>query len=306
MSGNAGDRPRADQSSEAPASPGLREVLGAWAICAVVALAILATYARIPPRELYNVDDSGVVGGLGRMLVALNWPAALIALGVLALVTERRPRPLLAVPALLLCVLIVVPGVIEQSDLDAEWINAFPALGVALVGLMTVLAWREGGLGVHGSPRGDRVRIGAFLILLAVSLPWIFAELGVYVGDVPGLRSVFMSKEIYQGEAAVHLGEHHGFVGGQIVAAVLLLSRQLVRMRPSALRELLAVYLCGLFAYGAANIANDAWGEQIFKRGWTDYRLPSVVRPSQTWLWLVILGATAALYLGVWRRNRVG
>ena len=304
--GNAGSHPRVDQSSEAPASPGLREVLAVAGIYAVIGLAIFATYARTPPRDLYHVDDSGLAGGLGRTLVLVNWPLALIALAVLALVSDRRPRSLVAALSAVLCMLIVVPGMVEQDDLDAKWINVLPALGVALVGLLTVLAWREGGLGVRGSPRGDRARIAVGLILLAVSLPWIFAEIGVYVGDLPGLGSIFMSKEKRAGEAAVHLGEHHGFVGVQVAAAALLLSRQLAQMRATALREVLALYLCGLFAYGVANVANDAWGEQIFKRGWTDYQLPSVVRPSQTWLWLVILAATAALYLGVWRRDRVG
>ena len=31
--------------------------------------------------------------------------------------------------------------------------------------------------------------------------------------------------------------------------------------------------------YGIANIANDAWFEQVVKRGWTDWAIPNVLRP---------------------------
>jgi hypothetical protein len=50
-----------------------------------------------------------------------------------------------------------------------------------------------------------------------------------------------------------------GFTLGEMVVA-LLLSRQLDRMRSSRLRELIAFYLCGLTAYGLANIANSISG----------------------------------------------
>ena len=277
----------------------------AWGLVALIGVAIFETYARVPPDELYNVDESGLSGGLSRVLVLLNWPAALIALAVLALLSDRRARPLLALPAVPLCLLISIPGVVEQEDLTAKWINVLPALGVALVALLTVLTWREGGLGVRGSPRGDRLRIAVLVLLLVVSLPWVFAEVGFYIGDVPGLGSVFMSEDVYEREVAVHLGEHHGFVGAQLVVAALFLSRQLDRMQSPRLREPLAFYLCGLTAYGAANVVNDFWFEQVVKRGWTSAALPNVVRPSVTWLWLVILAVAAALYLGVWRRSRL-
>ena len=280
-------------------------MLVAWGLVALIGVAVFETYARIPPDELYNFDESGLSGGLSRVIVLLNWPAALIALAVLPVLSDRRARPLLALLAVPLCLLIAVPGVVEQEDLTAKWINVLPALGVALVVLVTVLTWREGGLGVRGSPRGDRVRIAVLALLLVVSLPWVLAELGFYIGDVPGLGSIFMSEEVYEREAAVHLGEHHGFVGAQLVVAALFLSRQLDRMQSPRLREPLAVYLCGLTAYGAANVANDFWFEQVVKRGWTSAALPNVVRPSVTWLWLVILAVTAALYLGVWRRRRL-
>ena len=136
------------------------------------------------------------------------------------------------------------------------------------------------------------MRIGAFIVLGLVSLPWFFAELGFHI---PG--PVFLASEIHEGVAAVHLGEHHGFVGLQVVAAMLLLSRELPRLRAGWRRTALAAWISGLIAYGLGNIANDAWGEQVVKRGWTDWGLPSVLRPSVNWLWLVVLAVAAAIFL---------
>lgn len=263
-----------------------------WALCGAIALAILVTYSRIPPEKLYHVSGEGLPGGLSRMLVSWNWPAALIATVVLGIVVERVRRPFLALLALVLCLLIVVPGVLDQADLDAKWINVLPAVGVLLVLSLSVAAARSGGLGGWGSPRGDRMRIATFVVLTLVSLPWFFAELGFYI---PG--GVFLASEVHEGAAAVHLGEHHGFVGLQVVAAMLLLSRELPRLRAGWRRTALAAWMSGLIAYGLGNIANDAWGEQVVKRGWTDWGLPSVVRPSANWMWLVVLAVGAAIFV---------
>jgi hypothetical protein len=263
-----------------------------WALCGVIALLILVTYARVPHEKLYHVSGEGLSGGLSRALVFVNWPGALIATAVLGVVVERVRRPLIAVTALVLCLVIVVPGVLDQADLDAKWVNVLPALGVGLVLALSVAAARQGGIGGWGSPRGDALRVGAFALLALVSLPWFFAELGFYI---PG--PVFLASEVHEGKAAVHLGEHHGFVGLQVVAAMLLLSRELPRLHPGWRRTAVAAWMSGLIAYGLGNIANDAWGEQVVKRGWTDWGLPSVVRPSVNWLWLVVLASGAAIFL---------
>jgi hypothetical protein len=267
-------------------------VFAVWALCGVIALAILVTYSRIPHEKLYHVSGDGLSGGLSRALVFVNWPGALIAIAVLGIVVERVWRPLVALTALALCLVIVIPGVLDQADLDAKWINVLPALGVLIVLALLVAATRSGGLGGWGSPRGDRVRIAAFVLLALVSLPWFFAELGFYI---PG--GVFLSSEVHEGEAAVHLGEHHGLAGLQVIAAMLLLSRELPRLRAGWRRTALAAWMSGLIAYGLGNIANDAWGEQVVKRGWTDWGLPSVVRPSPNWLWLVVLAVGAAIFV---------
>jgi hypothetical protein len=267
-------------------------VFAVWAICGVIALAILVTYSRIPHERLYHVSGDGLSGGLSRVLVFVNWPGALIAIAVLGIVVERIRRKIVAATALVLCLVIFIPGVVEEADLDAKWINVLPAVGFGLVLALSVSAARGGGIGGWGSARGDRFRIAAFIVLALVSLPWFFSGLGFYI---PG--GVFLASEVHGGAAAVHLGEHHGFAGLQVIAAMLLLSRELPRLRAGWRRTALAAWISGLIAYGVGNIANDAWGEQVVKRGWTDWGLPSVVRPSVNWLWLVVLAVGAAIFL---------
>ena len=141
-------------------------------------------------------------------------------------------------------------------------------------------------------------------ILLLVSLPWVFADLGVFISDLPLLGHVYRSEQIWtrpEGETlpAVHFGHHHGMAGMLLVVTALLLSRELVRMRRTPLRTSLAVYLSLLMAYGIGNIANDAWYEQVVKRGWTDWAIPDVIRPGLTWMWGVVVLLGAAIFLTV-------
>lgn len=301
MRGNAGSGPRESQFSQRSPGPGLAEVFVVSGLYALVALCVLVTYWRLPPEELYNVSHDGPAGGAGRMLVFLNFPTALMAIAVLALVTDRLYRRWPAALALALCLVILVPGVVDEKDLDAKWINVLPALGVAVVLALTIWSARVDGTGGAGSARGDCVRIAVAAVLAFISLPWIFAEVGLYIGDVPGLGSIFRSEEIYEGHPSVHLGEHHGFQGFLLVVTALLLSRELPRMRATWLRTGLAAYLSLMIAYGVANIANDGWLEQVVKRGWTDWAIPSVLRPELTWMWALVLAGGAAIYFSCFR-----
>jgi hypothetical protein len=67
------------------------EVVLVWLIFVVVTAEILVTYSRLPARELYHVSGCGIEGGLSRAVLFVNFPAALVALAVLALVYERLP-----------------------------------------------------------------------------------------------------------------------------------------------------------------------------------------------------------------------
>jgi hypothetical protein len=45
-----------------------------------------------------------------------------------------------------------------------------------------------------------------------------------------------------------------------------------------------------MLSYGAVNFAQDAWNEQIVKRGWTEEGIPSALLPGLTPIWAVVLG----------------
>jgi hypothetical protein len=246
-----------------------REPLTVWIMFGVVALEILVTYSRIPAEQLYRVTGTGFIAGLSRVVVFLNFPTALVAIAIVAVSyprLERRARPI-AVAAALLCLPVFWPGVVSQSHLDARWINAVPAFGVFLAVLVTATTGRA-----PSNPRGDRLRLAIVLVLLVVALPWLAADLGFYF---PGPH--------------VHHGHHHGMDGVLLVVSALLLSRQ-------ATSTLLRAYLALMLAYGVGNILNDAWLEQIVRRGWTGWQVPSVLEPRITWGWAAIVAGALVVF----------
>jgi len=275
-----------------------REIIVVWVLFALALDAVFATYARLPPQLLYNVSGTGFRAGLSRVVVDLNFPGALIALAVLAVVVGRlrgRMR-LVAIPAALLCVVFAVPGVVRQSDLDARWINAIAAAGVAVVFVLSLVA---DGPESPRRARGDRLRIVIAAVLTILAAPWIAAELGFYLDGVPVLGWMFQTGKLVSfhdpPHPAVHHGVHHGLQGLLFVVTALLLSRL---PSPQAARAFLAV----LLAYGVANMANDGWLEQVVERGWSSHPIPSVLGFGLNWLWLAVLLAGAAVW-GLWFRQ---
>jgi len=276
-----------------------RELRAVWALVGAIAVAVFVTYTRLPAEDLYHVSQTGVRGGLSRVLVDLNFPDALIALAALGVVAPYLPRAarLLAGLAAALCVVVVVPGVVSQHDLDAKWLNAVPAIGVMLALPLTLLAR---GVAAERNRRGDAVRIGLAAGLVLLCAPWIAAELGFYLDGVPVLGSLFQTGEIvsYRGNPphpAVHHGVHHGLQGLLFVATVLLLTR---------IPNRISLFLAFMAAYGIGNIANDAWLEQIAERGWTSWTIPPTLEPALTWTWLAVLLATPLLWLMWFRQPR--
>lgn len=268
----------------------MREVRVVWAAVGALLAAVLATYARLPAAELYNVSGSGVRGGLGRVVVELNYPVALIALGVLGVVAPSLPRALrtAAVLAAVLCAVVAVPGVVKQSDLDVRWVNAVPAAGVVLALGLSVLA---AGPGVRRT-RGDRLRVALAALLVVLAAPWIAAVLGFSLDGVPVLGSLFQTGALvsYHGDPphhAVHHGLHHGLDGMLLAVAALLLSRVPNRV---------SLYLALMLAYGVADMVNDGWLEQVAERGWTSWTVPASIEPALNWTWLGVAVAT----VGVW------
>jgi hypothetical protein len=285
------------------------EVLLVWAAFGVVAVEILVTYSRLPAHELYHVSGGGLALGLGRLATYLNFPVALAALAVLALLWERLPRRGYRVAALVAVALSAVvfwPGVVDEGDLDARSINLLPLAGVAVAFILTLAVARA--ISTRAWQRSDWFRLGLALVLLLGALPWIAADLGFFSNHVPILGRLFQSGEIVpkgpgqqQLGPAVHHGHHHGLDGLLLVLTSLLLSRRLGDVRGSGLRNVLAGYLALMLCYGVGNYANDFWIEQVVKRGWTTWQIPSVLEPRLTVAWSLIVAA-ALIVWALWAR----
>jgi hypothetical protein len=279
------------------------EVLLAWMLFLVVTAEVVVTYSRLPAHDLYHVSGSGIELGLGRAVTFLNFPVALVALAVLALLWERLPGRayrLAAIVATLLCGVVLWPGVVDEGDLDARWVNAFPLAGVALALLLTAVVARP--VTTRGRQPADWFRAGFVAVLLVGALPWLAADLGFYSNGVPLIGGLFQSGELVpkrpglpEFAPAVHHGHHHGMDGLLLVSTVLLLSRRLGRS------PVLAAYLALMLCYGIGNYANDFWIEQVVKRGWTTWEIPNVLQPRLTIAWsLIVIGAVAVWAL--WAR----
>lgn len=272
------------------------EAVAVWALLATDVAAVLVTYSRVDPGELYSVSRDGIAGGFGRAVVQLNFPVSLLTIPLVLLAVAALPRRawLVAAPALGLCTVTAFPGVVDEGDLDVRLVNAAPALGVALAaGLTFVAAGRAGTRLAPGDGRDGR-RIAAAVAAVLVSLPWITAELGFHL---PG--GLFLTDEPYAEPgglptAAVHLGHHHGFAGTLFVLGALVLSRT----APPAgwLRRAYAALVSLALVYGATNLVQDLWHEQVVKRGWTGWDIPSALVPAPSVMWAVMLVATVVMY----------
>jgi hypothetical protein len=244
---------------------------------------VLVTYSRLPPEETYHVSRDGLAGGLSRVLVALNFPIALAAIGVVGVLLERGAPRWLGVLAIALCAVTAWPGLVDQDDLDARLGNVVPALGVALAAGLT--AWARPHASLAPPQRFDRARVLIAAVVLLGSVPWLFAEAGFHAPDP------MLADEVPPGEvsAAVHLGHHHGTDGASLMLVALLLSRV-------ARSGLLQAYLALMLVYGLANVLQDFWLEQVVKRGTTDVEVPSVLVPSVSVGWALLLAAAAAVF----------
>src|SRR2546421_5003263 len=283
-------------------SASLPEIFAVWLLLSADAVAIFVPYWRIPPRETYHVSLSGFDGATSRIVVFLCFPTALAAIAILGLIVERlRGRWVLPVSlaALALCASVAWPGIVDEADLDVKWSNAFPAAGVLLV---LVLSFRARVPGPVPAPSraGDRARLAVGGLARLAAAPFIAAELGFFLDGVPALGSIFITGKANAG----HHGHHHGMDGLLLTLTGLILSRTLGPVRSSWLRALLGAYLALMLVYGLTNMVNDLWGEQIVKRGWTDWEVPSVLHPTASLAWAAMLVAAAAFYAAFFSARR--
>ena len=278
------------------------ETLLTWALWGLALAAVVVTYSWVSPAETYNVSRDGIVGGLSRGLTVVNFPIGLVAvaLALVAMAVLPRRAWLVAAPAIALCA--TIPLFNEQANLDAKWGNAIPAAGVLLALGLTAVAARRAGAAVAPPRPWDRWRIALAIVVGLVSLPWITAELGFHF---PG--DFFMGEELGPEKdgtliAAVHLGHHHGTDGALLVLSVLLLSRVAVHTR--GMRIAVFGSLGALLAYGGMNFVQDAWNEQIVKRGWTEHGIPSVILPAAEPIWLLVVGLAVVATVVLLREDK--
>jgi hypothetical protein len=289
---------------------GLAEALVLWVLFALVAVATAITYTRTPVRELYHVSRGGPAAGARAVLGFAGFPTALMALAVLPLVIDRLPRRIVLAAALLaagLAATTFLPGALGDDRIDARPPNVFAAVGVVLALILAIVAARTVGTGRPWRREpGDRARVLLGAVLLFCALPWIAATLDLSL-HMPVLRSLFLTDQLRSqpGAAgvhqAVHAGFHHGLAGVMLALTALLLSRALPYLRRPWLRQILALYLSFLLAYGLANGVQDFQLEQIVKRGLTTYELPMVLIPTLSWAWAVLLAFAAAIYMLAFR-----
>jgi hypothetical protein len=277
---------------------------------------MFVTYSRLPASELYHVSGSGIEGGASRVVVFANFSTALAAIPVVAIAADRLSRrwtTIGAVVAVLLCATVFWPGVVDQSDLDARPVDAIAAVGVVLALALTVIALRRLPSRRFAPPQqGDWLRSAVAIVAVLLALPWIAADLGFYLDGVPGLRDLYQTGKLtwetptlHHLFPTVHHGHHHGLDALLLLLTALVLSRVVPSVRARPLRVTLGIYLAVIVAYAIGNMANDAWDEQVVKRGWTDWRIPDVVQPKLSVAWAVILAGAITLYAGAaWWRNR--
>jgi hypothetical protein len=298
------------QAENAP-RPGLIEVLAVWTLFALVGLAILVTYARLPLDELYNVSGTGLEGGAGRVLVFAGYPTALVSIAVLAVVVDRlRARwvSVLAVIAALMCATVAWPGVVEQSDLDAKPANLPAAAGTLIALGLTFYALSRGGIGYRRPFGGgwDIARLVLAIVVVLAAIPWLASSLGFYLDDVPGLGSLFLSGEPrpepgHPTLTAVHLGHHHGFDGTLLALTAIALSRTVCMLRSGFLRTGYRFYVSLMLVYGLANAFQDFWLEQIVKRGATSLEIPTLTVPKASVAWAALLAAALLIHFAAGR-----
>jgi len=277
-----------------------------WALFAVVTVEVFVTYARLPPSDLYHVTGSGAEGGASRALLFLNFPVALAAIAILLVLLgrlESRGARAVALLAIVLCAAVLWPKIVNQDKLDARPVNAIAAIGVALAFGLTLWAARRGIVGKLEWRRSDLGRLVLGVVLVVLALPWMAADLGFSFDGVPVLGTLYQTGELrtQPGDPvfhhAVHHGHHHGMDGVLLFATALLLSRLVPSIRGRRLRGLAGAYLALLACYGAGDIANDFWLEQVVKRGWTLWEVPDVTTPKASAAWAIVVIAAIVLWV---------
>ncbi|MFX0085176.1 MAG: hypothetical protein ACFFAU_05850 [Candidatus Hodarchaeota archaeon] len=144
------------------------------------------------------------------------------------------------------------------------------------------------------------------IIVLAIflSLPWIFAQFGFYISDFPILGLIFWARQetVQNPEPnypnAVHIGTHHGTEGFLILIYLFItIVWILPTIKNRQVKQILGLVSGVGFSYGVYNWLEDLLTEQVYKRGWMNFKLPNGTSPNFSslesmivWAWIVFSG----------------
>ena len=130
------------------------------------------------------------------------------------------------------------------------------------------------------------------MLLGLLAIPWLAADLGFSVDQIPVLNRVFITDAVRVDPggptafSAVHDGHHHGMAGVLLAWSALLLTRVLPDIASRRLRVILAPYAALLLVFGLVNALQDFVAEQLFKRGVIAWQLPRFTKISADPKWL--------------------
>jgi hypothetical protein len=116
------------------------------------------------------------------------------------------------------------------------------------------------------------VRIVSIVVIIFFSLPWIFAILGIFISDVPGLNLIFLGRQGFgpKGLPSVHLGTHHGTWAFELAVIAIILTKSLdspYYLKDIRVRALTTGTVFFLACFTIINGLEDGLNEQVMKRG---------------------------------------
>ena len=283
-----------------PPRPGLAEVLAGVRPSSVpVAVEVWVTAARLPvgetlQRERQRPRRPARAGRWSSSTPERSWPSR-----VLAVLAERlRGRlAIVATVGAVLCAVVVWPGVVEQSDLDAKPVNALPALVVLIAVALDSRCAHRGGIGASRPFGGGRAVARAVLAVVLVlgSLPWLERRDRLLPTGIPGPGALFMSGELrpepgHPNLTAVHLGHHHGMDGTLLALSALAFAGG--RGCPHPLPRGPSRSTHAHARVRPRNAFQDFWFEQQARPAGTAARkIPSMIVPSPRGPWLALVAA---------------
>jgi hypothetical protein len=179
--------------------------LVAWAVWGLVAVAVWVTYARLPASQLYNVSGCGFAAGASRTLVFLDWPVALAAVALTAVAAERlltgrltRTGRIATIATGLAAVVLCATSGCRACSIRTTSTRGRPTARRRLASALrsSSLSSRSGFAGPAASSRShaDKLAVAAVPVLIALSVPWVMAGVGVSTGDIPVLECLRLGR----------------------------------------------------------------------------------------------------------------